>query len=48
MLVNKASPDEAVVDGDVRIPSGFGVLLRVLGGLPERLQRALLRRMVRS
>ena len=32
----------------IAFPTGFGVLLRLLAGLPESLQRALLRRMVRS
>ena len=32
----------------IAFPTGFGVLLRLLAGLPESLQRTLLRRMVRS
>ncbi|HIE0649260.1 TPA: SDR family NAD(P)-dependent oxidoreductase [Serratia marcescens] len=33
---------------NIVFPAGFGLLLRLLAGLPEGLQRALLRRMVRS
>jgi hypothetical protein len=32
----------------IAFPTGFGVLLRLLAGLPECFQRMLLRRMVRS
>ena len=32
----------------IAFPSGFGFILRLLSGLPAFLQRALLRRMVRS